>query len=94
MNRVANALSQRPHIFSVIPFQTNLHENILTLQRDDDWYKEVKDFIRQNKMMVPKFEGFTMDNGEFLTFKGQIYIPPNEELRSLIINEAYRVGEG
>jgi hypothetical protein len=36
MNRVVDALSQRPHIFSVIPLQTNLRKNILTLQCDDD----------------------------------------------------------
>jgi hypothetical protein len=31
INRVVDALSRRPCIFSVIPPQTNLHENILTL---------------------------------------------------------------
>jgi hypothetical protein len=45
----------------VLPLQQNLHENILTLQRDDDWYKEVEDFIGQNTMMVPRVEGFTFD---------------------------------
>jgi hypothetical protein len=45
VNRVADALSQRPRIFSVLPLQTNLREKILTLQRNDDWYKGVKDFI-------------------------------------------------
>jgi hypothetical protein len=53
MNRVADALSQRPHIFSVLPLQMNLREKILTLQHDDDWYKEVEGFIGQNTMMVP-----------------------------------------
>jgi hypothetical protein len=48
VNRVADALSRRPRIFSVLPLQTNLREKILTLQRDDDWYKDVKDFIGQN----------------------------------------------
>jgi hypothetical protein len=90
MNRVVDALSQRPHIFSMIPLQTNLRGKILNLQCDDDWYKEVKDFIRQNTMMVPKFEGFTMDNDRLLRFEGQIYIPPKNELRSLILNEAHR----
>jgi hypothetical protein len=69
VNRVVDVLSQRPHIFSVMPLQTNLRENILTLQRDDDWYKEVKDFIRHNKMMVPKFEGFIVDKDRLLRFK-------------------------
>jgi hypothetical protein len=90
MNRVSDALSQRPRIFSVMPVQTNLSENILTLQNNDYWYKEVKDFIRQKTMMVPKFEGFTMENDGLLRFKGQIYVPPNNNLRSLILKEAHR----
>jgi hypothetical protein len=40
--------------------------------------------------MVPKFDGFTVDNNKLLIFKNQIYIPPNDELRSLILNEAHR----
>jgi hypothetical protein len=60
VNRVADALSRRPRIFSVLPLQTNLREKILTLQRDDDWYKEVEDFIGQNTMMVPRYEGFLL----------------------------------
>ena len=31
VNRVADALSRRPHIFLVFPLQTNLREKILTL---------------------------------------------------------------
>jgi hypothetical protein len=31
VNRVADALSRRPRVFSVIPLQTNLRENILTV---------------------------------------------------------------
>jgi hypothetical protein len=53
VNQVADALSQRPRIFSVLPLQTNLREKILNLQCDDDWYKEVEGFIKQNTMMVP-----------------------------------------
>ena len=42
VNRVADALSQRPCIFSVIPLKTNIRENIPELQIDDNWYKEAK----------------------------------------------------
>jgi hypothetical protein len=45
---------------SVLPLQTILRENILNLQRDDEWYKEVDCFIGQNTMMVPRFEGFSL----------------------------------
>jgi hypothetical protein len=87
---VADALSQRPRILSMLPLQTNLHEKILTLQCDNDWYKEVEDFIRQSAMMVPQYEGFSFDSDGLLRFRGQIYIPPNDELRMLILNEAHR----
>jgi hypothetical protein len=56
VNRVADALSQRPCIFSVIPLKMNLRENILTIQIDDDWYKEVKENIGQDTMMVPNLK--------------------------------------
>jgi hypothetical protein len=71
VNRVADALSRRPRIFSVLPLQTNLREKILTLQRDDDWYKEVEGFIGQNTMMVPRYEGFSFDSDGLLRFKSQ-----------------------
>jgi hypothetical protein len=91
MNKVDDALSRRPCIFLVMPPQTNLREKILTLQCNNDWYREVKEIIRQNTMMVPKFEGFTMDNDKLMRFKNQICVPPNDELTSLILNEAHRV---
>jgi hypothetical protein len=49
VNRVADALSQRPRIFSVLPLPTNLREKILTLRHDDDWCKEVEDFFFRTK---------------------------------------------
>jgi hypothetical protein len=90
VNRVADALSWRPRIFLVLPLQTNLREKILNLQCDDDWYKEVEDFIRQNTMMVPRYEGFYFDSNGLLRFRGQICVSPNDELRTLILSEAHR----
>jgi hypothetical protein len=40
--------------------------------------------------MVPRFEELTLDNDGLLRFKNRIYVPPNDELRILILNEAYR----
>jgi hypothetical protein len=39
--------------------------------------------------MVPIFEGFMIDDDGLLKFKNRIYIPPNDELRSLILNKAH-----
>jgi hypothetical protein len=90
VNQVADALRWRPRIFSVLPLQTNLHEKILTLQRDDYGYKEVEDFIKKNTMMVPRYEGYSFDSDGLLRFRGWIYVPPNDELRMLILSEAHR----
>jgi hypothetical protein len=90
MNKVEDALSQRPCIFSLIPLQMNLQENILTIQFDDDWYKEVKETIEQDTMMVPKFEGYILDKDELMRYNNQIYIFPSDKLRSLILSEAHR----
>jgi hypothetical protein len=41
-------------------------------------------------MIVPRFEGFTFDDDGLLRFTNRIYVPLNDELRSLILNEAHR----
>jgi hypothetical protein len=41
-------------------------------------------------MMVPRFEGFTFDDNGLLRFKNHIYVPMNDELRSLILSESHR----
>ena len=84
MNIITDVLGRRPHIFSVIHIKTNLQENILALQIDDDWYKNVKDSIGQDTITVPKYEGYSLDNDGLLRFNKRIFVPPNDELRSLI----------
>jgi hypothetical protein len=42
-------------------------------------------------MMVPMFEGFMLDDNGVLIFKNRIYIPPNDVLNILNINEAHRI---
>ena len=70
----------------MLPLQTDLRENILTLQHDEDWYKEVEGFIGQNTMMVPRYEGFSFDSDGLLRFRIRIYVPPNDKLRMLILS--------
>jgi hypothetical protein len=89
MNRVEDALSQIPHIFLVILLQTNLREKILTIQFDDDWYKEVKENIGQETMMVPRFEGYTLDNDGLMRYNNKICVLPNDELKSLTLSKAH-----
>jgi hypothetical protein len=41
-------------------------------------------------MLVPKFEGFTVNKDRLMMYNNRIYIPPNDELIILILNEAHR----
>ena len=62
----------------MLHLRTNLREKIFTVQRDDDWYKEVAHFIGQNTKMVPRFEGYSFDSDGFVTSR-------SSALRALII---------
>jgi hypothetical protein len=52
----------------MVPLQTNLRENILKIKHVDDWYREVKEFVEQDTMLVPKFQGFMVDNEGLLKY--------------------------
>jgi hypothetical protein len=41
-------------------------------------------------MMVPRYKGFSFDCDGLLRFRSQIYVPPNDKLRMLILSEAHR----
>jgi hypothetical protein len=53
--------------------------------------KRLRKISEQDTMLVPKFEGFVVDNDGLMRYNNWIYVPPNDELRSLILNEAHRV---
>ena len=74
----------------MIPLQANLRENILTIQFDQGWYKEVEEIIEQDAMTIPRFEGYTLENDRLMSYNNRIYVPPNEKLRNLILSEARR----
>jgi hypothetical protein len=40
-------------------------------------------------MLVPKLGGYTLDKNELMRHNNQIYVPPNDKLRSLILSEAH-----
>jgi hypothetical protein len=46
--------------------------------------------IERDTMLVPRFEGYTLDNDELMRYNNPIYVSPNKELRSLILNEPHR----
>jgi hypothetical protein len=90
VNRDANALSHRLRIFSIIPLKMNLRERGLSIQLEDDFYKEVKDNIENEVMQIPKYARHTLDKERPLRFNGRIFVPLNEEMHDLILQEAHK----
>ena len=90
MNKVEDALSRRPRIFSLVPLKTNLREKILKLQLEDEWYREVKTELENEVLKNPKYEGYVFEEDGFLRYNKRIYVPFNEEVRNLILSEAHR----
>jgi hypothetical protein len=41
-------------------------------------------------MLVPRFEGYILDKKGVMRYNNKISILPNDDLRSLILNEAHR----
>jgi hypothetical protein len=40
-------------------------------------------------MMVPRYEGYSIDEDGLFIFNKIVYVPPNDELRNLILSEAH-----
>jgi hypothetical protein len=51
---------------------------------------DVNNNIGQDTMMVLKYEVYSLDMDKLLRFNEKIYIPPNDELRNLILSEVNR----
>ena len=56
VNKAMDLLNGRPHIFSLFPLRTNLHENILKLYIDEKEYLLVKHGLQNEVMEIIKYE--------------------------------------
>jgi hypothetical protein len=41
-------------------------------------------------MMIPRYEGYSLDSDGLLRYNGRIYVPQNDEMINLILNEAHQ----
>ena len=73
-----------------MPLKTNLREEILKLQLEDEWYREVKTELENEVLKNPKYEGYVFEEDGLLQYNKRIYVPFNEEVRNLILSEAHR----
>jgi hypothetical protein len=50
----------------------------------------LKENFRQDTMLVPKLEGYTLENDKMMMYNNYIYVPPSDKLRSFILSKARR----
>jgi hypothetical protein len=89
-NVVADALSRRPCVFSLVPLKVNLREHVLTKLQGDSWYLEVTSNLQSERQLDPKYEGYNLEVDELLRYWGRMYILKNGDIQSIILKEAHR----
>jgi hypothetical protein len=87
---VADTLSRRPRIFSLVPLKVNLRERVLEQLQGDSWYLKVTSNLQSGRRLDPKYEGYSLETDGLLRYQGRMYIPENGDIRSIILKEAHR----
>jgi hypothetical protein len=86
---VVDALSRRPHIFSLVTLKVNLREHVLTQLPKYSWYLKVTSNLQSGRQLYPKYEGYILETDRLLRYRGRMYIPENGDIRSIILKEAH-----
>jgi hypothetical protein len=60
----ADALSRRPHVFSLVPLKVNLRERVLMQLLGDSWYLKVTSNLHSGRQLDPKYEGYSLEADE------------------------------
>ena len=79
-NVVADALSRRPHIFSLVTLKVNLREHVLTQLPGDSWYLNVTSNLQRGRQLEQKYEGYSLETDGLLRYQGRMYIPKNGDI--------------
>jgi hypothetical protein len=79
-NVVADALSRRPRIFSLVTLKINLRERVLEQLQGDSWYLKVTSNLQSGRQLVPKYEGYSLETDKLLRYRGRMYIPENGDI--------------
>jgi hypothetical protein len=89
-NVVADFLSRRPHVFSLVPLKVNLRERVLTQLLGDSWYLKVTSTLQSGRQLDPKYEGYNLEADGLLRYQGRMYIPKGGDIQSIILKEVHR----
>jgi hypothetical protein len=89
LNKVTDALSRRPHIFSIILLNFELRYHIFRAQDEDDWCKEIRVVLYGKNICKIKMEGYSCDDDEMVRFMKKIVVPDKDGLCEMIMKEAH-----
>jgi hypothetical protein len=84
-NVVVDALSRKPHVFSLVPLKVNLRERVLGQLLGDSWYLKVTSTLQSGRQLDPKYEGYSLEVDGLLRYQGRMYIPEGGDIRSIIL---------
>jgi hypothetical protein len=84
-NVVADALSRKPHGFSLVTLKVNLRECVLEQLLGDSWYLKVTSTLQSGRQLDPKYEGYSLEVDGLLRYQGRMYIPEGGDIRSIIL---------
>jgi len=89
-NKVANSLSRKPHINVISSIQINPYDKIREQLCNDQWYIQIRSALEKGKSTSTKTDGYSLDQGGLLRLQGRVYVPTNDELTRLVLDEAHR----
>jgi hypothetical protein len=89
-NVVADALSRRPLVFSLVLLKVNLREHVLGKLLEVSWYLKVTSTLQSGRKLDPKYEGYSLEEDGLLRYQGRMYIPKGGDIRIIILKKTHR----
>ena len=77
------------HVASISICQSYLKQQIGNHVAEDELYEQVKDKLQQQSF-EKRYEGYKLEEGGLLTYKGRIYIPYVADLRRVVMDEIHQ----
>ena len=77
------------HVASISNFQSDLRQQIINHNDEDEMYAQVKDKLQQ-KSLEKKYEGYKLEEDRLLTYKSKMYIQNVADLRRVVMDEIHQ----